>query len=96
MTDKKKNILNSLIYSIIGGVVVGIVVSVFSSFSSDNREVKKELSKLNRVKADIEYIDQRLVEIKKENERNQDLVLTEIRAVREQQTTIYNYIIENK
>ena len=64
MTESKKNRLYGVLYSIVGGVAVGVVMLGIQGFSSDSRSLKKEVIRLDKIKADITVVDEKCEKIK--------------------------------
>lgn len=64
MTESKKNRLYGVLYSIVGGVAVGVVMLGIQGFSSDSRSLKKEVIRLDKIKADITVVDEKCDKIK--------------------------------
>ena len=64
MTDKNKTTLKGVLFSVIGGVSVGVVMLAIQGFSSDSKDLKKEVIRLDKIKADITEVDDKCEKIK--------------------------------
>lgn len=62
MTDQRKSQLSALLYSILGAVVAGLTLMIVSGFSSERVNFQKELNRLDKVKADVVLLDERMME----------------------------------
>ena len=62
MTDQRKSQLSALLYSVLGAVIAGITLMIVSGFSTDRVNFQKELSRLDKVKADVALLDDRVME----------------------------------
>ena len=65
MTDQRKSQLSALLYSVLGAVIAGITLMIVSGFSTDRVNFQKELSRLDKVKADVALLDDRVMESEK-------------------------------
>ena len=64
MTESKKNRLYGVLYSIVGGVAVGVLMLAIQGFSTDSKDLKKEVIRLDKIKADITEVDEKCEKIK--------------------------------
>ena len=70
MTERSKRNLAGFGYSVLGGLIVAITMFLMSAFSSDRTEFKKELIRLDKNKADTEYVDIKIKEV--DNRQRED------------------------
>jgi len=80
--------------AIIIGVVVAWVGQSFSSKDTDNRQVEEELKRLDRIKANYEYVDQKCNEIKNDATLANDKLFIQITEINRKTDEMYKLIVE--
>jgi histidinol dehydrogenase len=72
MTEQNRNNFKGLIFSVIGGVIVGVVMFTISSFTSDKTEIKNDLIRLDKQKADISFVRECMVDVESRGNKSVD------------------------
>jgi len=74
MTEKNKRALIGASYSVIGGLIVAITMFFVYSFSADKESIQQEIIRLDKEKANIEYVNQCIVKTEQRvNQKNQSI-----------------------
>ena len=96
MTDVNKNNFRGLIFSVIGGVIVGIVMFLISSFSTDKVDIKKDIIRLDKQKADIEYVERCISEVEYRANKNTDDLNKKVDDLNKKTDRILELLIERR
>jgi predicted nuclease with TOPRIM domain len=96
MSEINKKRITALIQSVVTIVIGGVIMMILQSSFSDSQQVKEDIIRLDREKADIEYVNEKTIAIKKEQHRSEDKFSKKLDDLNKKTDRILELMIEQR